>query len=100
VLIDAPLQDNQWLIEVIPSAFTLIAVGAIYAPEIEGMKRIGFAQNQDDYQCYQPQDEKLRTRYGDGILYLVRPDHHIAAAFTTAYETVILKAYQKALGYL
>ena len=41
-----------------------------------------------------------RTRYGDGILYLVRPDHHIAAAFTTADETVILKAYQKALGHL
>ena len=100
VLIDAPLQNNQWLIEVIPSAFTLIAVGDIYAPEIEGMKRIGFAQNQGDYQCYQPQDDKLRTRYGDGILYLVRPDHHIAAAFTTADETVILKAYQKALGHL
>ena len=98
-ILDAPLQSGKWLIDVVPSEFTLIAIGKIKAPAIAGLARIGFAQDDDDYPCYQPQDDKLITRYGDGFLYLIRPDHHIAAGFSHADIKAIEHAYQTALGH-
>ena len=98
-LLDAPLAKGQWLIDIIPSDFCLIAVGDIKAPEIEGLARIGLAQNNAEYDCYQPQDNKVIERYGNGVLYLVRPDHHIAAAFAKTDIKAIQNAYHIALGH-
>ncbi|MGC6535821.1 MAG: FAD-dependent oxidoreductase [Candidatus Puniceispirillaceae bacterium] len=96
---DVPLQDNQWLISLLPAGFTLLAIGDLKAPYCEGIARIGLNQSDDDYPCYHGDVDFIAERYGRDALYLIRPDGHIAASFETADKAAIMAAFDKARGY-
>ena len=101
---DAPLrnnsaQDKTWLIDVIPSDFTLLSIGALQAPDIAGLARIGVNQTSVDYPCYQSADDSFTSRYGHDVIYLIRPDGHVAASFNSQDGDAIMVAYNKASGH-
>ena len=95
---DAPLKGNGWLIHPLQGEAVLMGIGDIAIPDISGLKRIGINQKHDDYSCYEADGETLVSRYGSEVIYLIRPDGHIAASFNTADAEKINAAYQKMLG--
>ena len=96
-MLDAPLQGDQWLLEKIQGQFTLVGFGDVSVPAIGAMRRIGIGHLSDEYDCYKPLDSKAFTRYGEGMIYLFRPDGHIAASFDTATANSIAAAHARAL---
>lgn len=98
---DAPLagpDGPSWLVEVLPAGFTLLALGDIHAPALPGISRIGVAQNAPDYPCFSDREGHATRRYGNARLYLLRPDGHVCATFTTPDEAAIRAAHARALG--
>lgn len=79
---DAPLSEGKWLIEMVNSQFTLLGVGDIALPDIDGFSRIGISQSSEAYPCFEDVDGHVFDRYGTDIGYIIRPDGHIAASFT------------------
>lgn len=95
---DAPLKGNGWLIHLLQGEAVLMGIGDIEIPDIYGLKRIGINQTHDHYSCYEADGETLVNRYGREVIYLIRPDGHIAASFKTADAEKINAAYQRMLG--
>jgi len=80
-LIDTPLSEDNWLVSVTQGAFTLVAFGDVELPEVAGIKRIGIAQDSQDYPTYEDVSGHALARYGEGKAYLFRPDGHVMAVF-------------------
>ena len=82
VMIDAPLNradgSKAWLLDVLPTGFSVIHFGAEAIPPIAGLASITI--NPSDYDAETGQ--ALEARYGLGSTHLVRPDHHVAARFS------------------
>ena len=98
-LLDAPLTGDMWLLDKIPSGFFLLATGALSAPLIDGIARLGINQTNSAYECYQSEGAYFSERYGHDMLYLIRPDGHVAASFDHVDKALILAAYNKANGH-
>jgi 3-(3-hydroxy-phenyl)propionate hydroxylase len=84
---DAPLGDG-WLVDRLGRGFTLLAFG-LEPPELAGVETLSLAA-----------DGPLRERYLDDAphaLYLVRPDRHIAARWTSTSAPAIAAAHARAL---
>ena len=99
-LLDAPLKGvdgDTWLITQVQGAFTLMAVGDVMLPEIDGIKRIGI-NSSADYPCFEDTEGHAAQRYGTDIIYLLRPDGHICAVFDTPDTNAITAAYVQAKG--
>lgn len=99
VIVDAPLLDGGWLIEKIQGRFTLVGFGQIDIPDLDGVHRIGVDQSSKDYPCFESTGNFAIERYGEGVIYLVRPDGHVVASFETPSESEIVKAMDYALTY-
>ncbi|MFD2738190.1 FAD-dependent oxidoreductase [Sulfitobacter aestuarii] len=100
-LVDAPLDGPSgptWLVAQAQGAFTLLGLGAAALPPVEGLRRLGIDQQNADYPCFADRDGLARARYGSDMIYLLRPDGHICAAFTEPDVQAIRDAHQRALG--
>jgi 3-(3-hydroxy-phenyl)propionate hydroxylase len=93
---DAPVVTpdgkDSFLLEQLGGAFKLLTIGDIEAPASLGLEiiHIGKAGLRD-------RDGLVEARFGRNILYLVRPDQHIAARFSApANETAVTKALERA----
>lgn len=85
-VVDAPLAGGGWLIEELQGRFALVGFGAGVLPQIEGLQTLVLSA-----------DERVATqRYGAGMVYLIRPDGHVAASFETPDQGAILAAFQTA----
>lgn len=97
-MLDAPLENNKWLLEVIQGNFTLVGFGDIEIPDISGVKRLGIGQSSNEYQCYQPANDLAFDRYGKNMIYLMRPDGHVASSFAQPNKDSITHALKKTRG--
>jgi 3-(3-hydroxy-phenyl)propionate hydroxylase len=98
-VVDAPLEGGDWLICHLQGEATLLGIGDIDIPDIDGIRRIGANQHSDDYTCLRGVGKTLTARYGEGVLYLIRPDGHIAASFTDAKKGPVEAAHKRMLGH-
>ena len=99
-VVDAPLNGcdgDTWLIAEVQGAFTLLAVGDVKLPAIDGIHRIGI-NSHADYPCFKDIEGHASRRYGIGMIYLMRPDGHICAVFDTPDIAAITAAYHQAKG--
>lgn len=96
-MVDAPLPDG-WLLDRLGCGLYLVAIDTD-APEmleIDGLKVIGIRLSTKD-----DTDGHLHQRYlGDAksAVYLVRPDQHVAARWTSYDEAETAAALRKAIG--
>lgn len=95
-VIDAPIDENSYLIEVLQGQFTLVGFGDIEIPQIDGVKRIGIGNKSSNYKYYMPLENAAFARYGTEVIYLIRPDGHISASFNRPDVEAITIAYKKA----
>ncbi|NRB35241.1 MAG: FAD-dependent oxidoreductase [Rhodobacteraceae bacterium] len=97
---DAPLKDGDnnpvWLIDLL-RGFTLLGLGNVSLPTVEGITRIGIDQT-GDYPCFADPDGLASARYGCDRAYLIRPDGHVCASFTAPTRAGIAAARDRALG--
>ncbi len=93
---DAPLRSPEgamtWLLQHLGGKFKLLVGARAFAPEVAGLEvlRIG-----DDFIDANGQ---FSTRYGQGLVYLIRPDQHVAARFKAPTAADILAAWARAMG--
>lgn len=99
VIMDAPLTDGKFLIDLLQGDFALVGFGDIDLPNIEGLERIGIGSQSSDYDCYTPSGPQAFERYGERTIYLIRPDGHIAASFNNNDQEAIEVAFYKAQGH-
>ena len=100
---DAPVNDGGWLLEHVGGCFAIMAVEADLPsglpPEI---RRIFVtsdpSQTVDDVTVLRDVQGLIAARYGAGNVYLVRPDQHVCARFTTPTAAGIRAAYDRATG--
>jgi 3-(3-hydroxy-phenyl)propionate hydroxylase len=92
--IDAPLEDDRWLLAACADGFTLLAFGAPPALSATLAGRIAV-------RCL-PADGIAAKRYGarPGSAYLLRPDQHVAGRWHLPSSEDISIAYDRALGRL
>ena len=94
---DAPLREN-WLIDRIGNRFQLLAIGTA-APdglEVDGIPVETLRIDTRDL----PTTALLDRYLGESVsaVYLIRPDQHIAARWTTFEESAIRAAVRTAIG--
>jgi 3-(3-hydroxy-phenyl)propionate hydroxylase len=85
-LIDAPISDasNQtWLVSQLQGEYILLGLGNVDLPKVKGVTRIGINQGNVNYKNYLDLEGFAMRRYGEGNAYLIRPDGHIAAIFSS-----------------
>jgi 3-(3-hydroxy-phenyl)propionate hydroxylase len=100
VMIDAPIKGpdgDTWLITQAQGEFTLLAFGDVDLPDIDGIKRIGINADKE-YPCFEDPQGHATRRYGNDVIYLLRPDGHICAVFDIPDSAAITAAYAKAKG--
>ncbi|MEK9968701.1 MAG: FAD-dependent oxidoreductase [Ferrovibrio sp.] len=90
--VDAPLDDDNWLLAACAEGFTLLAFGALPALPEAVAGRIAV-------RCL-PADGLAAKRYGAraGSAYLLRPDQHVAARWHQPSMQDISMAYDRALA--
>jgi 3-(3-hydroxy-phenyl)propionate hydroxylase len=96
---DAPLKLNGgdvWLLNQLGGGFALLSFGAAPRIEVNDIAHVHVAR---------PGEGELQDvaghafrRYGDGFIYLIRPDQHVAAAFSSPDAVAIRAARERALG--
>lgn len=92
-LVDAPV-DGDWLIDLTGNRFQLIAINADVPDTLEVAGIVIQSLSLDT-------TAELTTRYlGDvsSAVYLIRPDQHVAARWTTYDETAVTDALHTAIG--
>ena len=86
----APCPDvphrGGWLLNALGGRFCLLKIGAAQAPEVAGIANV------------HAQSAEALARYGDGNVYLIRPDQHVAARFVAPSVEEIAQAWRRALG--
>jgi 3-(3-hydroxy-phenyl)propionate hydroxylase len=103
---DAPVKNSEgsWLLNHLGGRFALMAVEAELPKETpEGVNRIVVTRDPGrrpaNAETILLDREGLATaRYGAGMVYLVRPDQHIAARFRDATPAKIAAALARATG--
>lgn len=103
---DAPVKNSEgsWLLNHLGGRFALMAVEAELPEETpEGVNRIVVTcdpgRRPANAETILLDAEGLATaRYGEGMVYLVRPDQHIAARFRDAGPAKIVAALARATG--
>lgn len=102
---DAPLEDGAWLIESLQGHFCLVGFGPIDIPDIGpdiDLPRLGIREeqpaNDTTYPMLRPDGTAAMDRYGEAVIYLIRPDGHIAASFDRPDRDQIIASYLKASG--
>ncbi len=96
---DAPLSHggkDVWLLDQLGGSFSVLFFGEHPRIEVGGIRhihisRLGEGELQDI-------SGLAFERYGDGLVYLVRPDQHVAAAFRMPDAASIKAAHQRALA--
>ncbi|MEM8795366.1 MAG: FAD-dependent oxidoreductase [Pseudomonadota bacterium] len=94
---DAPLKGPKgtvFLSDLIKDTFTLLAVGAITPPGLSGVNVLRIGGDSD----YRDEDGLLKARYGQDLIYLLRPDGHVAAVFDDTNRAGIEDALLRAKG--
>ena len=82
---DAP-HGEGWLLNALGGRFCLLTIGSAKTPEVAGL-------------AYVHADSAAAiARYGDGNVYLIRPDQHVAARFVAPSVEMIAQAWRRALG--
>jgi 3-(3-hydroxy-phenyl)propionate hydroxylase len=88
-MVDAPLEEEGWLVDRMGLGFTLLQFG-------------GPARAPPGVTVVTIEEEGLaRQRYDarPGSAYLIRPDRYVAARWRTADETAVTAALRRASGY-
>ena len=98
-VVDAPLDGNGWLIHHLQGQITLLGIGDVTIPEIDGVRRIGINHINEEYPCFRAKDDLLTLRYGEHVIYLIRPDGHIAASFLNADQEKLKTAIRRMMGH-
>lgn len=98
-MVDAPLGADGWLLNHVGGRFTALAIDADL-PElpdgVDGIVVSSDPQRFDDVSCLHDAEKFVKRRYGEGSIYLVRPDQHIAAICRDATE--LSAAWLRATG--
>ena len=94
---DLPLDDGSWLLERVRGGFVLVGFGDVDLPDI-GIDRIGVAGPVRDYPQFGAPPGLIGDRYGMGLIYLFRPDGHVADIFDNADAAPIRQALERASG--
>jgi 3-(3-hydroxy-phenyl)propionate hydroxylase len=100
---DAPVGEDGWLLNQVGGRFALMAVEAELPEETpEGVERIAVTRDpasRAGVDTILPDSKGLAVaRYGTSMVYLVRPDQHIAARFRDATPARIATALARATG--
>ena len=82
---DAP-HGEGWLLHALGGSFCLLSVGGARPPAVAGLAQV-----------HAVGDEAV-LRYGDGNVYLIRPDQHVAARFVEPEVWEIERALRRGLG--
>lgn len=93
---DAPLRDGDeacWLLERLGGRFALLAMGDVAVPPDTGLPILGVGPN-----GLADPDGIAAARYGTGMLYLIRPDQHVAARFAAPTRGAVAAAHARALA--
>ena len=93
---DAPLRDGDeacWLLERLGGRFALLAMGDVAVPPDTGLPILGVGPN-----GLADPDGIAAARYGTGLLYLIRPDQHVAARFAVPTREAIAASHARALA--
>jgi 3-(3-hydroxy-phenyl)propionate hydroxylase len=92
---DAPLCDahgqRSYLLEHLGGTFKLLALGAVEVPDGLEVVRVGPGGLADA-------DGLVEARYGSDLVYLVRPDQHVAARFERPTAAALAAALSRARG--
>lgn len=88
-MLDAPLAENDWLLDKVQGRFTLMTLSDMTLPDIDGVTNLTLTPTQ-----------YAAARYGTDHLYLFRPDGHVCATFTSVNKPAIQAAYERAKGAL
>ncbi|MEM6713045.1 MAG: FAD-dependent monooxygenase [Pseudomonadota bacterium] len=93
-MLDAPIVgahgDDVWLIGSMPQGFTLLGFGDVSLPDIDGVQSMLVARP----------DAAVLDRYGHDVVYLIRPDQHVAARFGANPSPAAIEAARaRALGH-
>ncbi len=104
-MVDAPVQNGEtgWLLNHVGAGFTVMAVEADLPDAVPDAfaklfvtrdlsRRVNGAATLID--C----DGIVADRYGEGMIYLIRPDQHVAARFASAEGHRIAAAFERATG--
>ncbi len=75
-ILDAPLSDGTWLIERLQGQFTLVGFGKCELPEVAGLRRVSIGADHKSYDTFEPLCSDAFDRYGNEMIYLIRPDGH------------------------
>lgn len=100
-IIDAPLKSGSqvaWLTQEVQGGFCLVGFGNVSLPNIDGIKRIGIDQSDQNYPTFQDKDGYANQRYGENIAYLFRPDGHIIAKFQNPNQADVLTVLNHVKG--
>lgn len=104
-MLDAPVRGPQgdWLLSHVGGEFAVVAVDAPLPVGLPEKLRTmivssGSAPATDDAMPVLDHQGLVFERYGSGNVYLVRPDQHIAACFTSPTADAIAGAYARAAG--
>ena len=98
---DAPLSGpdgDTWMISEVQGAFTLVGLGDVALPRIDGVRRIGIDQQPGDYPVFADKGGFARNHYGSATAYLFRPDGHVAAVFDKPDVASVHGALARASG--
>lgn len=99
-LVDAPLsgpEGDTWLLREVQGAFTLVAFGDIFLPDVPGIRRIGI-NTRAEYPCFTATHNHAIRRYGTPKAYLFRPDGHVCAVFDDPTASDVARARDRAMG--
>lgn len=91
---DAPLRKRDgsatWLLQQLGGTFSLLVCEDATAPSVMGLDALRIGQDVEDEQ------RLFAARYGQGFIYLIRPDQHIAARWKNPSADVIAAAFARA----
>lgn len=93
---DAPIEKDGkrgWLLDQLGGEFVLLTVGDRKSVEVAGVRHVHVGQG-----GIGDAEGIVASRYGTGLVYLIRPDQHVAAVFDRADEAGLRAALARAMG--
>ncbi|MBV1707939.1 MAG: FAD-dependent oxidoreductase [Hyphomicrobiales bacterium] len=94
---DAPLRRPDgamtWLLAHLGGSFKLLAGTGAVVPDGTGLEVVRIGEDFSDAEGL------FAARYGVGLVYLIRPDQHVAARFIAPTSDAILAALARAMGH-
>lgn len=99
VLPDAPLLKGTrptWLLDEVGGEFSLVTTGS--AGEAADLRIVRISAREDDMPGLRDREGHAIKRLGQDMIYLVRPDQHVAAVFDIPDQAAIRVALDRAMG--